>query len=256
MRRSSLLALAAASMLAVGGCAGGSAGSPKPGPTLEGRTFLSTAVEGRALVAGTTVRVSFAGGSISVGAGCNSMGGTYRVEGGRLNVGALSMTEMACDQPLMAQDAWLANLLTDGPEITLDGDSLILAGGGVRLGLVDREVTDPDRPLTGIRWVLDGIVSGDTVSSVPVGVTAAITIANGRVEVEAGCNTGGGPVEVADGTLTFASIGLTKMLCLPAVMAVERAMTAVLSGEVSYRIEAAVLTLDVGGRGLIFRAGE
>ena len=65
----------------------------------------------------------------------------------------------------------------------------------------DREVADPDRPLEGTRWVVDGIVAGDAVLSIPAGVTAA----------------------------------LTRKACAPEAMAVEQAVTAVLSGQVATR---------------------
>ena len=178
---------------------------PSPEPTgegLEGRTFLSTGAEGRALVAGSTVRLAFEDGQVSASAGCNSMGGPYRIEGDRLVAGQLMTTEMACDPALMEQDRWLADLL-GGSTIALDGDTLTLTGATIRLTLVDREVADPDRPLLGTRWVVEGLVSAGAVSSVPVGVTAALTFSDGRVDVEAGCNEGGGAVQVTDTTLVL-----------------------------------------------------
>jgi heat shock protein HslJ len=55
-------------------------------------------------------------------------------------------------------------------------------------------------------------------------------------------------------TITFGSIGLTKMACGEAAMAVEQAVTAVLTGEVVYAIEAGSLTLTNGATGLMLRA--
>ena len=99
-------------------------------------------------------------------------------------------------------------------------------------------------------------MSGDAVSSVPVGVTAAIQIADGRIQVNAGCNTGGGIVEVAADTITFGPIGLTKMACRPDVMTVETAVMTVLSGTAGYTIDADALTLTAGDRGLVFHAAS
>ncbi|OGO53394.1 MAG: hypothetical protein A2V84_05700 [Chloroflexi bacterium RBG_16_70_13] len=181
------------------------------------------------------------------------MGGPYRIDGGRLVVDQLATTEMACDPALMEQDRWVADLL-DGATIALDGDTLTLTKGMTRLTFLDREVADPDRPLLGTRWVVDGLVARDAVSSVPAGVVAALTFADGWVEVEAGCNTGGGAIQVTESTIDFGPIGLTKMACEPPRMAVEQALTTVLSGSVRYTIEAAILTLDAGGVGLMLRA--
>ena len=163
------------------------------------------------------------------------------------------MTDMGCAAPLMAQDQWVADLL-NGSTITLDGTSLTLAKASIRVTLLDRVVADPDRPLLGTRWVLDGIISGDAVSSVPAGVTAAITLTAGQVAVEAGCNSGNGTATVSGTTIAFGSIGLTRKACTPDVMSVEQAVMAVLSGTVTYSIEAASLTLKAGSHGLMLRA--
>lgn len=222
---------------------------------LEGRTFLSTSIEGRLLVPGSQVRLSFQAGRVGAGAGCNSMGGRYAIDGDMLVAGQLATTEMACDRLLMEQDEWLVSLL-GGANITLEGDTLRLAARGVRLTLLDREVADPDRPLTGTRWVVDGLVSAGAVSSVPVGVVATLTFGPDRVDVEAGCNRGGGPVSIADAALGFGPIALTKMACSADAMAVERAVTAVLEGQVAYAIEGPTLTLDARGVGLMLRAAD
>lgn len=262
MKRRSLVTLALASALLLGACGGGSAGPGPVGEGLEGRTFLSAGIEGHVLVPGSTVRLSFQGGRLSASAGCNSMSGTYRIDGGRLILEELATTEMGCEARLMDQDRWLAEFL-DGASIALDADGLALTNsafrlaltnGAVRLTLLDREISDPDRPLLGTRWVVDGLIGGDAVSSIPVGVVAALSFTEGRVDVEAGCNQGGGTVRITDTTIDFGPIGLTKRGCSPEIMAVEQAVGAVLSGTTRYRIEAGNLTIDAGGAGLMLRA--
>lgn len=254
MRRTALLPLAAA--LVIAACsAGGPSGNASPAATLEGRTFLSTRVEGRVLVPGTQIRLSFERGNVGGTAGCNSFGGRYRVDGGRLLVAEMHQTEMACDAPLMVQEEWVMRLLANGAAITLDGDTLVLAGDGVVLTLTDRVVADPDRPLEGTRWVVDSLVLGDAVSSVPAGVTAALRFVDGRLELEAGCNQGGGEYRVEDGVITFGPIALTKMACDDARAGVERHVTQVLDGRVGYEIEAGTLRLGgANGPGLVLRA--
>jgi heat shock protein HslJ len=263
MRTRTFLPLAILSALLLAACTGaggGTARAPGGDPSarsnrdgLEGRTFLATAAVGHSLVPGSVVRLSFEDGRLGAAGGCNSMGGSYAIDGGRLSVGQLAMTEMACEQALMDQDQWLAALL-DGAEITLAGDTLTLAKAGARLSLLDREIAEPDLPLVGTRWVVDGLVSADAVASVPVGLAAALTFHAGGVAVEAGCNQGGGSVTVTDGTISFGPIALTKMACDASAMDVERAVSAVLSGEVRYVIEARTLRLDAGPAGLILRA--
>jgi heat shock protein HslJ len=255
MRHRTAGILVLGSLFVLGACAAGSSSPPDGtgGPGLDGRTFLSSGIVGRILVAGSRIRIAFRDGQVSASGGCNSMSGSYRIDGDRLVAGSLATTEMGCDEPLMAQDTWLADLL-DGATIALDGDSLVLAKGGVRLTMEDREIADPDRPLLGTRWVVDGLISGDAVSSMPVGVTAALTFSHGRLDVEAGCNGGDGSVDVTDTTIDFGPIERTTKGCGPDAMAVEQAVMAVLSGPVAYAIEARSLTLDAGGVGLMLRA--
>lgn len=252
MRRCPLLLLAVGTVFTVFACS--AAGAPSPSPaSLDGRTFLSTDLQGAVLAAGTQIRLTFADGGLNANGGCNTMGVAYSIDGDRLRTTQMSMTEMGCDEPRMQQDQWLGSLLGD-VTFTLDGDTLTLTDGTIRLTLLDKEVATPDQPLEGTTWVLDGVVSGDAVSSVPVGTTASIRIAGERVEVKPGCNTGGGTVEVTADTLTFGPIALTKMACEPGPMSVETAVVAVLSGAVTYTIDADVLTLHAGNAGLIFRA--
>jgi heat shock protein HslJ len=181
------------------------------------------------------------------------MSGAYQVVDGRLQVGQMATTEMGCAAPLMAQDQWLAGFL-GGAGLILDGNALTLTKDGAVLALTDRVAADPDRPLLGTRWVVDGLVAGAAVSSVPAGVTASLAFTDGRVDVEAGCNRGGGSVEVTDTTITFAPIALTRMACPDPAMSVEQAVTAVLSGAVAYQIQADTLTLTAGDHGLVLRA--
>ena len=47
--------------------------------SLDGRTFLSTGVQGQTLVPGSTIRLSFKDGQLGISAGCNRMGGAYSI---------------------------------------------------------------------------------------------------------------------------------------------------------------------------------
>ena len=238
-----------------------SPGAPSTAPThsadgtlaLDGKTYLSTDATGVTLVPGSRIRLTFKDGSLGANGGCNLMSGAYTITADRLTAPQMAMSEMACAEPLMQQDQWLARLL-GGATIALVGDTLTLDDGTIRLMLKDREVASPDKPIEGTQWILDGIVAGDAVSSVPAGVTASMRIKDGRLELNAGCNIGGGSVTVTDDTLAFGPIGLTKRACERGPGAVEAAVLTTLAGTVRYTIEADVLTVDGGDSGLTFRA--
>ena len=264
MRSTPLLLLAVVAALALGACTGGTGtASARPSaaaPTdpanpagLDGRTFVGTTVAGEDIADVTLIRLAFAGGGVSGSGGCNQMSGSYQVVDGKLVVGAMATTEMACQEPLMAQDAWLAGFLS-GATVTLQGDTLTLDKDGTTLTLTDREVAEPDQPLMETAWVLDGIITGDAVSSVPEGVVAGLTMEGGTAAVQAGCNTGSASFEATDTTITFGPMALTRMACESPASDVETAVTSVLSGEVDYAIDAGTLTIMNGRQGLVFKS--
>jgi heat shock protein HslJ len=224
---------------------------------LDGRTFLSTAVSGQTLVAGSQIRLDVDADHLGVSPGCNSAGGAWSLDGDVLVVGDMAMTEMACEPAaLMDQDRWVVELLTSRPTLAVDEDTLTVTGGDVTITFTDREVADPDRPLEDTAWTLESIVTADSVSSVPAGTrTPTLAIAAGRLSVDTGCNTGGADVTVTAIDLTTAGIALTRMACAdPAGQDVEAHIVAVLEGTATYSIEADVLTVMRGDQGLQYRA--
>lgn len=252
---------ATVAVVAVLAAACGSEAGPGDTGSVWGRTFLSTSVGeagvARPLVEGTQVRLAFSDGRLTASAGCNTMSGEVSLDGGRLVVsGGLATTEMGCDPPRHAQDEWLAGFLGGRPIYRLDAGRLTLTAGGTEIVLVDRRTADPDRPLEGTEWRLDGIVDGEVVSTVPGQVVATLRVTGGRLDVAVeGCNSGSGDVVVGAGELRIGTRMTTLIGCPPDPAAVEDALAAVLRGTVAYRVEAATLTLTSrDGKGLVFRA--
>lgn len=229
-------------------------------PSLAARTFLSVAVTdggvARPLVADTRIRLDFRATDIGASAGCNSMGGAYRIENGRLIVDTMSMTEMGCEEDLAAQDTWLAELLGSRPAIRLTGDELVLESGSIVVRLLDRKVVEPDVALAGPTWTVVSIISGDAVSSVPDGATATLAFhADGTMTVNAGCNQGGATWKAVGGGLEVSALGLTKKACGGAEGQLESAVVGVLgAGTIAAAIDSTLLTLQAGAQGLQLRA--
>jgi heat shock protein HslJ len=236
-------------------------GAAPAGAVLLGRTFLSDTVTvdgaARPLVAGTRIRIAFLpDGRLTVNAGCNILGGMATVQADRLVVEDLGGTEMGCDPPRHAQDEWIAGVLTADPAYVVDGARLRLSAGTTVVELIDRAVADPDRPLSGTPWVLDGVIDGQSVSSVPAGVRATLRIEGGKLTVAVeGCNGGGTDVQIDADTLQLGRLVMTDMACAAPAASVEAMVESVLVDEVTYTIQAAALTLQhTGGKGLTFRA--
>jgi heat shock protein HslJ len=259
VRRLLLLAIGTLALLLAGAaCGDGSTGDgPSGAPTagdLDGRTFVT---EG--------LTVSFLDGRLSAQPGCNTVGGPFAVEDGRLVVTELATTSMACEDPaLMDRDTAFAAFVEAGPTIALDGPTLTLATADTTWVLTDREVADPDRPLPG-QWSLETLVEGEIASSVPAGVTADLVIppSVGTSAVwRVGCETTAAEVVIDEAarTMTFTEarrdvIGDCQPSATPDEDArVHEAMDAVLTGTVSYEVDADVLTVTTSVLGLQFRA--
>ena len=276
--------LAAASLAACGSDSDGSSDSPAPSasapadstptgsaptnsteadvPTsgsdstgLDGQSFVSTAVEGYDLVPDSAITISFQDGSLSINAGCNTMFGGYSVDGDVISAPTLAMTQMACDEALMQQDTWISALMSSDPTFALDGDTLTITGSDAQVVTL---VAVADQSLEGVRWVVDGLLANEGVSTVPIGAEASITITDGTAAVEAGCNTGSAPVTITETTITFGPLMLTRMACPEPQTTLENAVVAVLDGEVTYTIDGDTLQLrkaaDAGEIGLNLRA--
>jgi heat shock protein HslJ len=215
--------------------------------------------QGRALGPGTHIALTFnRDGSLGANAGCNSMGGTWTMDGTTLRIEIGQMTEMGCPDDRFAQDDWLVDWLASGLTATIEGDGLTLMGVGVTLTMLDRQIADPDRPLEATTWILDGIQLGagdeGVVSSVPGGVRATIRIDGDRLAVDTGCNTGAASATVEGDMLGIGPLALTKRGCERDRAEVERSMTGVLQGAVRVEIDGPALRLIGPHGGLSFLA--
>ena len=182
------------------------------------------------------------------------MGGAYAIEDGTLRLGSLFTTEMGCDPERHAQDAWLSGFLGSRPSVELADENLVLDGGGTVIRLLDREVARPDLPLVGTRWTVDALLDGETVSSIPAGLTATLEFtADGQVHVNTGCNDGGGTFTVGEDTMRISDLVLTERACQPPAGTLEAAVLAVLGGDIRYTLDDRSLTMSVGANGLILR---
>lgn len=144
MRRVALVVMATAALAGCG--SGGSSGaSPSDGGStavtsidqVEGKSFVSTSVKGRDLVAGTSLKLSFEGGRMSANAGCNTMSGGATVSGGLLKwSGHPLQTMMACGDGKDEQEKWFSGLLTNGVKAAETGDGhVVLSTDAVTIDL-------------------------------------------------------------------------------------------------------------------------
>ena len=225
---------------------------------LDGRTFVSTSVQGYELVAGTEVRLWFDSAELHAGAGCNGMSAPYRIDGGVLRISGLSTTEMGCDPALHAQDDWFANLLWSSPMIALNEPELTLQAANASITFLDRELASPDLPLVGTHWVLNAVGDGQAVGS-GIGYEQATLAFDeaANVSVFTACQTGTGLYSADASRITFVGLSYDGVSCSdPMLDRVSQAVRSVLDGSpVTYSIEERNLTIERGVNALYFGAG-
>ncbi|MGW6931034.1 META domain-containing protein [Lentzea sp. NPDC054927] len=251
------IALAVLLLAATSGCAGGQSG--QGGANLRGKVYVSSSVteqgKPRALVEGTKVDLRFTDDDrLIANVGCNMMQGQVSLDGGKISVADLSTTAMGCPKPeLHQQDEWFAKLLDAEPSWKLDGANLVVTGSDTEIVLG----TEAPATLEGGTWTVDGLVTGDAVSSVPGSVKATFVFQDGNMKVDTGCNykDADRPYKV-DGQRLVVQMGVTTLIgCGDDVNAVETAIHSTLdSGEVTHKIDRNSLTLtNASGAGLKLR---
>lgn len=230
-----------------------SATSDTDQPAFIGKDFLLESAEGFTPVADTTVRLSFDESELRFSAGCNSHFGEYTLCGEKLCVDGFGSTAIGCPPDLGAQDQWLSEFFRSTPTLDYEGDTLILIGMDATLEFLDREVANPDRPLTGRTWTIDTFIMGDVASNVPLQDDPTVRFDDdGSFEAYTTCNTLAGAFEVDGRTLTLSDVTTTDIACTdPGVQAAEQHIAAVLgTGEVDFEIDANRLDLNRGQLGL------
>jgi heat shock protein HslJ len=119
--------------LALAGCTTAAAGSGSP---MAGTQWRLTAIDGLAPERPDGARVAFEQTRFTASAGCNTIGGDYRLEGGRMIAGSVVATTMACAGPIMSQEMAVTALLAGAPQIERQGQRLRLASAGHSLEAV------------------------------------------------------------------------------------------------------------------------
>ena len=212
----------------------------------------------RVLVPGTEITIRFADGEVSANGGCNSIGGTYTVDGDVLRVDAVSMTEMGCDGPRHDQDEWLIGFLSATPRVAGAADGIVLTTDTTTMRLVDRSIARPDADLVSTTWVVTGFIEGDTASSTATDDAGASTLtfgADGRVQGDDGCNEFGADYDVEGAMVRFGTPESTQAGCDDEARAAS--IRAVLDATVTYEIDGRNLTLMApDGRGVTYTAED
>lgn len=104
-------------------------------PPLDGSEWKLVRVDGKSAARPDKARIAFRDGELHANAGCNGMGGPYRLNGTQLIAGPLMQTEMYCEGEVWKQEKALSALLVGVPQIVFDDRHLTLISSGHRAEL-------------------------------------------------------------------------------------------------------------------------
>lgn len=78
-------------------------------------------------------------GTVTGNSGCNGVGGDYAVQGDQVDFGQFVSTLMACEDPIMAQEGAMHQVLNGTASYNIQGETLTLAKDGMVLVLIAAE---------------------------------------------------------------------------------------------------------------------
>lgn len=242
-----------AGLLILSGCAtavpSGDAPTPQPTVSLEGTGWVLDTMAGEPPLEGTTLTLQFASeGTLSGSSGCNRYQTTYETTGDALDVGEVSGTLMACEQPVSEQESSFITMLTGAERFAIEEDHLTLSDGSGEATLV---FSAQSQELQGGTWMVTGYNDGaEAVVSVLNDTVAEVSFdEDGTISGTGGCNRFTGQFTADDGTLEIGALALTRMACPEpeGVMGQETALLAALESASGYELEGDGLRLTTDG---------
>ena len=228
-----------------------------PASSLDGTSWVVTAINGTPAIADHQPTITFAGDRASGLASCNQFNAGFSQTGSIVKLTPGALTAMACTPPtVMTQEQAFSEALAATASVRSAGSGaeLLDASGKVVLALQPAAVVAP-KPLEGTTWQLSGIIAKDAASSPVAGTTVTLQITGGQLTGKA-CNTFRGAVMVNGDSFKAGPLMSTKMACpTPAENTQETAVLTGLQTATTFAIAGGTLTLkSADGTGLEFRA--
>ena len=204
------------------------------------------------IVAGSRITLKVDGTTAGGSAACNTYGGTVQVNGSSVAISALSMTEMACQEDLMASEAAYLAALPRVTTAVLTGDSLVLSGPEVELRYT-RVPPVADADPIGTTWILESLISGETVASTVAQATLQLS-GDGRIAATTGCRQVTGTYTIVKEHLVITLDPFDAIACAAPLGEQDSHVLGVFAGQPAITIDGNRLTLSAGDEGLGYLA--
>jgi heat shock protein HslJ len=256
-----LVACAAPGASLAPGASDGNGSSLAPAPTAVDGSWQLTSGRGPSgsvpIVDDRPITITIDGDDFGGTAACNQYGGRFvRLEGGRVQVAELFMTDMGCEPDVSASESSYVGALNAASAVTRDAEELVIDGPGVELRFAPLP-PPPTSELIDTVWVLETLIQGDTASSV-VGDRATLVLhRDGTFSGSTGCRSFEGSWVEQGERIIDRSMAMDGSECPPALVDQDSIVVSVIGDGFVPTIDGDRLTLtDPGGAGLAFRAEE
>lgn len=242
MKGINYLIVLALGSLALAACVPAPAASAAP---IANTGWILATLNGKPVLANTTVTLIFEADRMGGSDGCNRYGGTYLVNGDKLKFDKnIVKTLMACQEDILKQGDAFTTALTQTATYRSDGQTLTLLDG---FGKTLATFTAQSTKLGGTQWVVTGYNNGkQAVVSVLNGTSLTAEFGeDGKLSGSAGCNRYTSTYEVTGKAIQIGQAGVTRMFCgEPAGrMEQETQFLAALQGATTYSMEGSRLEL-------------
>ena len=206
------------------------------------------------IVADHPITLTIEGGEVGGTSACNSYGGRLSVAAGRVEIGELGMTAMACADDVMAAEAAYTQALGRVDRLRLDGPGLVLAGPDVELRF-EPLPEPPTAELVDTSWVLESVFVGD-VAAAPLGDPATLELrSDGTLTGSTGCRSFTGTWIEQGEQIVAPSLAMDAAECPAVLQSQDSHVVSVVGDGFVPSLEGDLLTLtDPGGVGLVYRA--
>jgi heat shock protein HslJ len=216
---------------------------------LGGSAWTIRTINGGSVIANAPPTMSFStDGHVSGSTGCNEYSALYSIDGERLTIGGLGVTQKLCEGAHGEQETAFLNGLggaaswhaTEPGHLEIDGAATLVADTGV---VATKPPPTPGAPLAGTSWDLAEM--GGTADFAHLVPTIDFGL-DGSVSGFAGCNTFSGPFRTDGGSLTLGPLATTEIGCQRPASEVESTYLAALAG---------VSTWSIGAEGVLLLGG-